>query len=281
MNRPRRLNFFIPGGKSLDAALKRATHLGVGAHPDDLEIMAFHGILAGIQNRKNKFFGIIVTDGAGSLREDPHKKMSETRFAEIRRHEQVRAARIGKYGGILFLNHSSGEAKNPKDDSIVSELKELILTSRPRWIYTHNPADKHDTHVAVALKTIRALRELPSRYHPKGFYGCEVWRDLDWMNDADKSVLDVSGQDSLGLKLIAAHRSQAGGGKRYDLAAIGRRRAQAVFSEARKQGKEAVILAMDLLPLLKNSKLSVQDFVAGHIERFKMETLSRVRALQK
>ena len=36
---------FIPDGLPVPAALKRITHLGIGAHQDDLEFMAFHGVL--------------------------------------------------------------------------------------------------------------------------------------------------------------------------------------------------------------------------------------------
>ncbi|HEY1490925.1 MAG TPA: hypothetical protein VGF90_07785 [Verrucomicrobiae bacterium] len=37
--------FFVPGGKPVKAALKLITHLGIGAHQDEVEFMAFHGIL--------------------------------------------------------------------------------------------------------------------------------------------------------------------------------------------------------------------------------------------
>jgi hypothetical protein len=36
---------FVPDQKALPEALTRTTHLGVGAHHDDLEFMAFHGRL--------------------------------------------------------------------------------------------------------------------------------------------------------------------------------------------------------------------------------------------
>jgi len=36
---------FVPGRKLVAEALERITHLGIGAHQDDLEFMAFHGIL--------------------------------------------------------------------------------------------------------------------------------------------------------------------------------------------------------------------------------------------
>ena len=59
-------------------------------------------------------------------------------------------------------------------------------------MYTHNLADKHETHVAVALRTIAAIRGLPEEERPARLLGCEVWRDLDWMLDEEKVVLDLS-----------------------------------------------------------------------------------------
>jgi hypothetical protein len=38
-------DLYIPDEKPEDEALKRATRLGVGAHPDDLELLAGHAIL--------------------------------------------------------------------------------------------------------------------------------------------------------------------------------------------------------------------------------------------
>ena len=69
----------------------------------------------------------------------------------------------------------------------------LIGEARPAVVYTHNLADKHDTHVAVALRTLAAIRSLPADVRPAAFYGCEVWRDLDWMVDEDKVAFDVTG----------------------------------------------------------------------------------------
>ena len=49
---------------------------------------------------------------------------------------------------------------------MVEDLKTLIAVMKPQVIYTHNLADKHDTHVAVTLRLIRALRELPGIRSP-------------------------------------------------------------------------------------------------------------------
>ena len=37
-------DLFFPDQLSDDEALSRTTHLGIGAHQDDLEFMALHGI---------------------------------------------------------------------------------------------------------------------------------------------------------------------------------------------------------------------------------------------
>ncbi len=60
---------FIPDGQTLPSAIERTTHLGVAAHPDDLEIMAYHGILKCFGSETEWFFGIVATDGAGSPRD--------------------------------------------------------------------------------------------------------------------------------------------------------------------------------------------------------------------
>ena len=64
---------------------------------------------------------------------------------------------------------------------------------------------------------------------PKKLYGCEVWRDLGWMQDEEKIVFDVSKMDSIQNALVAVFDSQVSGGKRYDLATMGRRVANATY----------------------------------------------------
>ena len=59
---------FVPDGSSLATALTRTTHLCLAAHQDDIEIMAYPGVVAGYESRDHYFTGVIVTDGAGSSR---------------------------------------------------------------------------------------------------------------------------------------------------------------------------------------------------------------------
>ena len=139
---------------------------------------------------------------------------------------------MGEYGFLALLGHPSSQVKNPADRDIIAELAEIIRAAKPKYIYTHNLADKHDTHVATALKVIAALRTLKKEERPEKVYGCEVWRDLDWMCDEEKIYMDCGAHPNLMRSLSAVFDSQIVGGKRYDLAAEGRRLANATFSES-------------------------------------------------
>ena len=143
---------------------------------------------------------------------------------------------------------------------MVDDLVEILRATRPDVVYTHNLADKHDTHVAVALRTIAAIRRLPAAERPSRLYGCEVWRDLDWMPDEEKVAFDLSAHESLQAALIGVFDSQICGGKRYDLATQGRRRAHATY--AASHGTDAATslsYAMDLTPLVADPSLSPAD----------------------
>lgn len=274
------MKLFIPGAKSPESVLKRVTHIGIAAHQDDLEIMALDGILKGYRGGRHSFFGVVVTDGAGSTRNAAQAKLSGAAFSEARDREQVRAARIGRYAGVAFLKFSSDEVKLHRKKEIARALADLLKHARPETVYTHNLADKHATHVAVALRTVEALRSLPPSFRPKNFYGCEVWRDLDWLSDSEKVSFDVSGSDALSLRLLKAFKSQNTSGKRYDLAALGRRKAHATFSESHQKNRaESVLFAMDLAPLLKAPGTNVKKFVSDKIRRFQLEAEKTIQDL--
>lgn len=262
-------DIFVPGGGDWRAALQSATHLGVGAHADDLEFMAFHGIEE-CRLRGGGFAGIILTDGAGSVG-------GGVELCETRRAEQREAAEIGGYAVVLQLGLTSAQLKNPKDNTVRTLLDEIFRYARPQIVYGHNPADRHDTHVAACLRTIGALRALPADLRPEKVYGCEVWRDLDWLSADDRVRLDCGTDEKLALALNAVFRSQIEGGKRYDLAVIGRRRAQATFDDPHRADEaEMIALAMDLTPLVSDPALSIGDFTLAAIDRFRSDVRDRL-----
>jgi len=161
-----------------------------------------------------------------------YKDFTDAQMIEVRRREQRKAAEIGEYSTMVQLNHPSANVKDPASKAVVDDLERILRAARPKEIHTHNLADKHDTHVGVVLKLVEAIRRLPAVQRPSKLVGCEVRRDLDWMTDKDKVVMTVDGHDNLADALMGVFESQICGGKRYDLAARGRRRANGTSSRA-------------------------------------------------
>lgn len=260
----------MPDGLPVSRAAKRITHLGIGAHHDDLEFMAFHGILVCRDSREQWFGGVTCTDGSGSVRTGAYAKSTPEELMAARRKEQNAAARIGRYGFMVQLGHPSEIIRSAADTTLKDELKEILAATQPEIVYTHNPADKHDTHIGVVVAALQAMRELPPARRPRTVWGCEVWRGLDWMPDKDKVRMDVSGHDHLAAALNGAFESQIAGGKRYDLATLGRRAANATFFDPRAADQTGqMIFGMDLTPLVRDEHLDLIEYVSGFIERFR------------
>ena len=51
---------FVPDATAMPEALRRATHLCIGAHQDDQEFMAFHGIAECFGRKGRGFAGVVV-----------------------------------------------------------------------------------------------------------------------------------------------------------------------------------------------------------------------------
>ena len=260
---------YIPDGTQEKAAISRTTHLAIAAHQDDIEFMAYAPI-AECFGAPDKWFGaIVVTDGAGSPRSGLYADYTDEQMKAVRIVEQKKAAMVGEYGFLAMLSHPSKEVKDAGNPKIVEELADLIRRAKPKYLYTHNLADKHETHVATALKVIAALRTLSPEERPEKVYGCEVWRDLDWLCDDEKVYLDCGPHPNLMRCLSAVFDSQIAGGKRYDLAAEGRRLANATFSASHAcDTYSALNYAMDLTPLM-DEKTDIVSYISGHIERFR------------
>jgi len=199
---------------------------------------------------------------------------------QVRFEEQRKAATIGEYAAQVLLDYPSKGVKDPANTALVEDLITLLRAAKPKVVYTHNLADKHDTHVAVSLRLIQALRSLEPAERPEQVIGCEIWRSLDWIVDAEKIVMDVSEHQNLQNALLGVFDSQIAGGKRYDTAAMGRRLANATFFESHAVDKAtALIFGMDLTPLIQDPRLDVFGYVQGYIHRFSQDIATRIGRL--
>jgi len=269
---------WVPDGLSEEAALKRTTHMSIAAHQDDVEIMALEGILAGFGSSEKWFTAVIVTNGAGSPRDGIYGKYTDDQMQAVRKFEQKKAAFVGEYAAVALLNHPSSNVKSANNPAAKNDIKAIVGAARPEVIYTHNLADKHDTHVGVTLRTIAALRELPADQRPKKVYGCEVWRDLDWMVDGDKVVFKLAERENIAASLVGVFDSQIAGGKRYDLATLGRRRAHATYYQSHSvDAVQMINFGMDLTPLIHDEKLDPAEYIGGFVRRFADDVNARVK----
>ena len=270
--------FVTPDGKTGPDAISRTTHLGIGAHQDDLEFMAFHGILACYDRTDRWFGGVTITDGRGSSRAGQFKDWTDDQIAAERIREQEAAAVIGQYSFIAQLGFGSSAVRDAQQPAVRDDLRRILEASRPEVVYLHNLADKHDTHVGCALRCIEAMRQLPQADRPKKVYGCEVWRDLDWLVDSEKTPMPISARPELARTLNEVFATQIAGGKRYDLAVLGRRTANATFSNAHSTDQESAMQwAMDLTPLIQDDSLDPVAYTVGFIDRLKADVTARIR----
>ena len=266
-----------PDGIAGPEAIRRTTHLGIGAHQDDLEFMAFHGILACYDRTDRWFGGVTITDGRGSSRAGKFQNWTDDQIAAERIREQEAAAVIGQYSFIAQLGFGSAAVRDAQQTAVRDDLRRILEASRPEVVYLHNLADKHDTHVGCALRCLEAIRQLPKADRPRQVYGCEVWRDLDWLVDSEKTPMPVSARPELARALNEVFATQIAGGKRYDLAAMGRRLANATFFNSHATDQtNAISLAMDLTPLVQDDTLSVADFTLRHIENLRADVAARL-----
>jgi LmbE family N-acetylglucosaminyl deacetylase len=276
----KKADIYIPDGTPQKEALARVTHLAIGAHQDDLEFMAWAPIKECFHNKEKWFGGVTVTNGAGSARTGLYADTTDAEMVEIRRLEQRKAAFIGEYAVQLQLDHPSGNVKKSNPD-VVADLVEIFKATRPEVVYTHNFADKHDSHVGVALRVVEALRTLPKAERPKKLIGCEVWRDLDWQRDEDKVIMPLDGHENLADALMGVYDSQIVGGKKYDQGTRGRRRAHATYFASHSVDEyELLSFGMNLTPLIEQDSLDPLQHVQQLIQNFANEVKERIGKLR-
>jgi len=272
-------DFFVPDNVAPDKALARTTHMCISAHQDDIEIMAYHGVAECFGHADRWFTGVVVTNGAGSPRSGIYGAYTDAQMQKVRVLEQRKAAFVGEYSCQIQLGFTSGEVKDSKEPAVVADLGRILLAARPEYVYLHNLADKHDTHVSVSLRALSALRSLPKESKPRKVYGCEVWRDLDWLLDDDKQMLPASSRSNIAAALVGVFDSQVTGGKRYDLATAGRRLAHATYYASHGTDQETALnFAMDLTPLVDDPSLDVAAYVLEFVDRFRADVEQRVKA---
>lgn len=179
-----------------------------------------------------------------------------------------------------MLNYKSKDVKNKNNKNILGDIKTIIEYTKPDIVYTHSLTDRHQTHVATAIRVIEAFREIDIGIRPKKLYGCEVWGSLDWLGQEDKVVFDVSNNVNISQALVGVFNSQICDDKRYDIATIARREANATFSKiATEKGAKFVNYAMDMTNIIGASNKEILNYLDYQIENFKRKSHYNVTKL--
>jgi len=78
--------------------------MGIVAHPDDLEILAYPALLECLGRDDRWFTGVVATDGRGSARTGRYAAVTDDAMVLIRVREQEKAAAVGEYGAVVMLD---------------------------------------------------------------------------------------------------------------------------------------------------------------------------------
>ncbi|MCL2164626.1 MAG: PIG-L family deacetylase [Oscillospiraceae bacterium] len=271
---------YVPDDTAVADALQRTTSLCFAAHQDDIELMAYSAVAECFDSDEKWFGGVIVTNGAGALTEGVYEGYTTEQMIETRVREANQASSIGRYSFQIQLLYPSSEIKQAGSANVLEDMAAIIKACRAEKVFTHNLADKHPSHAAVALRTIEAIRRLPKDLRPRKLYGMAAWRDLDWVTDDLKVVFDASAHPNIAMALISLYDSQIAGSKRYDLAAEGRRRANSVLHSTHGLNVgEAVDFAIDMTALVEDDELSPKDYMISYVDALKREIASTIDAL--
>ena len=114
--------------------------LGIGAHPDDIEIFMY-GLLSIYKKEGHQVYTMIATDGAkgGTIK---GKKL-----AEQRANEAING--LAKLSPPIFLNLPDGELGDELEHKNI--VKENIIRIMPDLIITHSENDYHADHKSLSL----------------------------------------------------------------------------------------------------------------------------------
>jgi LmbE family N-acetylglucosaminyl deacetylase len=125
--------------------------LGIGAHPDDIEIFMY-GLLSIYKKEGNSIYTMIATDGAkGGL--ITGKKLAEKRAKEA-------VSGLKELSLPIFLELPDGELGADLEHSKI--IKENILEIMPDLIITHSENDYHADHKALSF----VVKQAVSHYIP-------------------------------------------------------------------------------------------------------------------
>ncbi|MEV0581686.1 PIG-L deacetylase family protein [Nonomuraea sp. NPDC050310] len=190
--------------------------LTVTAHPDDIDFGAA-GTVAGFTDRGVEVIYLVVTDGDAGGNE---RTLDNGGMAELRRAEQIAAARHVGVTDVRFLGYSDGTVVPSLE--LRRDIARVIRQVRPDLVITHHPdrnyqfiAPSHPDHRAVGGAALDAV--YPDARNPYAFpelfleEGLEAWTVREvWLTSGPTPdhFVDVTDAADRKIKALLSHTSQ-------------------------------------------------------------------------
>lgn len=190
--------------------------LTVTAHPDDIDFGAA-GTVAWFTDRGVQVTYLVVTDGDAGGTE---RTLDNGGMAELRRTEQLAAARRVGVTDVRFLGHADGTVVPTLE--LRRDIARVIRQVRPDLVITHHPdrnyqfiAPSHPDHRAVGGCTLDAV--YPDARNPYAFpellthEGLQAWTVREvWLTSgpAPDHFVDITDQADRKIKALLSHESQ-------------------------------------------------------------------------
>ncbi|MFC4111770.1 PIG-L deacetylase family protein [Nonomuraea zeae] len=190
--------------------------LVVTAHPDDADFGSA-GSVALFADRGVEVTYLLVTDGDAGGNE---RTLDNSGMAELRRTEQLAAAKAVGVTDVRFLGHSDGQVVPSLE--LRRAIARVIRQVRPDLVITHHPdrnyqfiAPSHPDHRAVGGATLDAV--YPDARNPYAFpelikdEGLEAWTVREvWLNGGStpNHFVDVTEVMDRKLAALQSHASQ-------------------------------------------------------------------------
>ena len=163
--------------------------LGVGAHPDDIEIFMY-GLLSIYKKEGHRVYTMIATDGAkGGI-------ITGVELAQKRANESINA--LKKISLPIFLNLPDGELGGELEHRKI--IKENILKIMPDLIITHSENDYHTDHRSLSL----IIKWAVSHYIPILY--CDT---LMGVNFNPNYYVDITDHYELKKEAVLKHKTQS------------------------------------------------------------------------
>lgn len=179
--------------------------LGIGSHPDDLEILC-GGTLAKYTANGHKVIMAIVTDGSAGSTDH-----SVEELRKIRKKEAEKSAQI--IGADFFWLEESDELFFENKETRF-KIVDLIRQAKPDIILTHPPNDYHPDHQAVSKVVLNAsfvstLPNITTKFEVHELVCPIYYMDtLAGVNFQPQDYVDITGSFETKKKMLACHVSQ-------------------------------------------------------------------------